>query len=185
MKFLLIVAALLAFLAACAAPVESPKPSPRRDGGSCDRTFIVSSDFPAREHEALQRAADRWNEIAVEQFCLAQAEESLVPPNMPSRAVFRMKHGGEYWQSLSDSHGGIDVIGVHLGDSDQIGFVDDLSEADFELVALHEFGHAHDLGHVAAPAIMHASIRTASDFTSNDLAECQRVGACLKEDEDG
>lgn len=183
MKFLLIVAALLAFLAACAAPVEKPK-SPR-DGGSCDRTFIVSSDFPSREKEALQRAASRWNEIAIEQFCLAEADEPFGPDDMPMRGIFRMKREGEFWKSLSDSHGGATIIGVHFGESDQIGFVDDLSETDFELVALHEFGHAHALGHVAAPAIMHASIGTAWDFTSNDLAECQRVGACLKEDEDG
>lgn len=183
MKLLLIVAALLALLAACAAPVEKPR-SPQ-DGGSCDRTFIVSPDFPRNEQVALQRAVSRWNEIAIEQFCLTEGDEPFGPDEMPMRGIFRMQRGGEYWKSLSDSHGGINILGAYFSESDQIGLVDDLSEADFELVAIHEFGHARNLGHVAAPAIMHASIGTAWDFTPNDLAECQRVGACLKEDEDG
>lgn len=183
MKLLLVLVALVAFLAACAAPVEQLKPP--HQGGSCDRTYIVSSDFPSQEKEALQRAADRWNEIASEQFCLAESNEAFGPETTPSRGIFRIEHGGAFWKSLSDKNGGSDVIGVHFSERDQIAIVDSLSPADFELVALHELGHAHGLGHVAAPAIMHASIGTASDFTSNDLAECQRVGACLKEDEDG
>lgn len=182
MKLLLIVAALFAFLAACAAPVERPK-SPFV-GGRCDRTFIVSPDFPESEQEALQRAATRWNEITIEQFCLVETDEPFGPDD-PARGIFRMKHGGEFWKSLSDKHGGVNIIGAHFPRFDQIGLVDTLSDTDFELVALHEFGHAHALGHVAAPAIMHASIGTSWDFTPNDLAECQRVGACLKEDEDG
>lgn len=184
MKFLLVLVALVVFLAACAAPVERPLP-PRPRPSDCDRTFTVSSAFSEKEKDAIERAALRWNAIAVEQLCVEKGNEAFDQTNAPPRGIFRIERNGEYWRSLSESHGGANILGVHFGDSDVIAIIDTLSDADFELVALHEFGHALRLGHVPAPAIMHASIGTATDFTPNDLAECQRVGSCLKEDEDG
>jgi hypothetical protein len=160
----------------CAGAKEEDR---RIDGTqSCDRTFLVSSDFPPDERAALQRAASRWNEIAIEQFCLQVTDEEI--DGEDSRAIFRIPYKGEYWQKVSASMGGVDFIGIYWG-WDLIGIVDSMPIDQFERVALHEFGHAHGLGHTEAPSIMHAYDGTASDFTANDIAECKRVGACASD----
>ncbi|MBX3218907.1 MAG: matrixin family metalloprotease [Labilithrix sp.] len=157
------VVALLAI--ACGATTAPSPPSP------CDRTYSVSSDFSSDERTALERANERWAEIAVAQFCLVDGDASR-------KTIRRIPYGSAEWQELSRSFGGLNILGVYRGADDSITIVDSLALDLFELVALHELGHAYGLGHVDAPAIMHAAIGTATDFTPNDMTECRRVGAC-------
>lgn len=181
MKLRAVFAALVAFGAACAAPTAEAPPS-----GLCGRVFVVSLDFTEEERAAINSAVIRWNEIAKERFCTRLATPEEVPWNT-RRGIFKIQYKGSYWQMLSEQHGGLDIWGIHFGRSDLIGIIDALSIDAFEVVALHEFGHAHGLNHIAAPGIMHDSAGTATDFTPNDLAECVRVGACVarKEDSNG
>lgn len=174
------VGALVFWLALCllvGAGCGGAKDQDRKIDGSrpCDRTFLVSSEFSPEERAALDRAAARWNEIAIEQFCLQDTAEEINGDD--SRAIFRIPYKGEYWQEISASMGGLDFIGIYWP-WDLIGIVDSMPIDQFERVALHEFGHAHGLGHTDAPSIMHAYEGTASDFTDKDIAECKRVGAC-------
>lgn len=153
------------FVVACGATTDPSPPSP------CGRTYSVSSVFSSDERAALEQANDRWAEIATAQFCLVDGDTSR-------KTIRRIPYQGTEWQEISRSFGGLNVLGVYRSNDDSITIVDSLPTDLFELVALHELGHAHGLGHVDAPAIMHASIGTATDFTSNDMAECHRVGAC-------
>jgi hypothetical protein len=160
---------LLLGLVSCSA-AEPAKPRPP---ANCDRVWYASPTFPASEREALEQAAARWNAIAREQFCVVDGDGSY-----GANAILRIEYGGEYWRSLSAHFGGANVLGVHYGENDSIGIVDNLTAESFMLVALHEFGHAHRLSHTPAPAIMHAHVGTATDFTPLDFEECHRVGAC-------
>lgn len=148
--------------------------------GPCDRTFLVSREFPLEERAALGRAVRRWNAIAIQQFCLEDAGEEI-EPSTAEHAIFRIAYKGEYWKRVSESMGNVDFIGVYWGGPDVIGIVDSMPIDQFERVALHELGHAHGLSHTDAPAIMHAYEGTASDFTDKDIAECKRVGACASD----
>jgi hypothetical protein len=171
--FLFVAALLVLGCAASSEKPEKPKPTPPLN---CDRTFVLGLEFPEHERGAINRATTRWNAFAVEKFCVVEGDSS---PEDVKHGIFRIVYGGEYWRQLSQSFGGSNVVGVHFGETDRIGIVDSLTEFDFELVALHEFGHAHGLGHTPAPSIMHASLRTAFDFTTFDFEECRRVGACV------
>jgi hypothetical protein len=150
---------------ACGATSDPAPPSP------CARTYFVSGAFSTDEHAALARANDRWTAIDVAPYCLVAREA-------PEHTIRRIPYQGGEWQEISRSFGGANVLGLYRGADDSITIVDSLSTDLFELVAVHELGHAHGLAHVDAPAIMHATIGTATDFTPNDMAECRRVGAC-------
>lgn len=172
-----LVLALTALLSACLIPDEKSLAPP---DGTC-RTFVVAPEFTEAERAALERAVVRWNAIAIEPFCLRDGApgEAEVTDN----GVFRVRYRSEYWQQISARLGGSDWWGVHFGArTHQIGIVDILGIDVFELVALHEFGHAHGLVHTGPPAIMTPGVGGTFDFTEIDMAECRRVGACASGD---
>jgi hypothetical protein len=170
-----VLALALALVVACSAAPEDGPAEPLLPSG-CDREFVVSEAFTLEEWGMLDASVTRWNAIAPEQFCLRVGAVAL--GGSVRHSIFRIPYRGEYWQALSKTFDGADVLGVHYGDTDQIGIVDVLDAVSFPMVALHELGHAHGLDHTEAPAIMYRSIGTASDFTELDMSECMRVGAC-------
>ncbi len=159
-------------MTACAGFVP-PQPTDTR----CDRLFYVSRAFTATEQAALTRATTRWNEIASEKFCTQVVSEA-----QERHWIYRIPYKGPTWQEISDRLKGADVLGVYYGTTDRIGIVDGMNDGLFELVALHELGHAHGLDHTARPAIMHGASGTTADFTPIDLAECRRVLACVADE---
>lgn len=160
------------WLAGCAAPGGEGFPPP--DGRGCDRVYYVTPEFNDGERAALDRAVARWNAIALERWCLTDKESS---DHSEPHSIYKIPYRGAEWQKISDMFGGSDVYGVAWGD-DRTGIVDSLSIELFEVVALHELGHLHGLDHISEPGIMFPHVGTAWDFTSGDLEECRRVGAC-------
>lgn len=157
---------------ACASLVQPPSADP-----GCDRVFYVSPAFTAAEQSALARAATRWNEIATEKFC-TQVTNQIQERHW----IYRIPYKGPAWQEISTRLKGADVLGVYYESGDRIGIIDGMNGGLFELVALHEFGHAHGLDHTAKHAIMYVGSGTVTDFTPIDLAECRRVLACVADE---
>lgn len=180
------ISALVALLfIACSSPYHAGRPKPRQTPpGECGRTFLVAPEFTADEKEEILRAVDRWNDVSIETFCLAYSKKPG-EAETTDRGIYRIPYKGEAWQAISKMFNGENVLGVYWGASDQIGIVDGMAIETFYLVALHEFGHAHGLDHTACPAIMCPYVGTADDFAPNDMAECQRVGACARPSDAG
>lgn len=128
----------------------------------CDRAFTVRPGFTVPQRRELEAAVTRWNYIAEEQFCIVEgySTKSYIYP----RTIEEVEGG---WR-----------VGYYVSEDDSVGVVTTLSLPDFGEIALHELGHAHGLDHAPAPAVMHYAAGTSKVFTDNDIAECQRVGAC-------
>lgn len=168
--FVLLLVAFL--LVACGAFREKHVPHYGPAPGTCDRVFVVSPDFDTDEVAALNRAVERWNYIATEQFCLSSGTGN---ERTVDHGIFKTWRGTDEYNGWAKDE---PVIGLHWSGSDEIAIVGDLPIEDFELVALHELGHAHGLGHTPPPSIMCAYIGTADDFTGIDLDACRAAGAC-------
>ena len=160
--------ALCGLFCGCVSPTPLPPVVP-----GCDAVYAVLPGFANSERAGLVRANERWNAFGNKTYCLVDAA-----PGDSEHTIRSIHYGGPEWQQVSKDFGGANILGLYIGKADNIVIVDSMSPDLFELVALHEFGHARGLDHVDAPGIMHAGIGTATDFTSNDLLECVRVGAC-------
>jgi hypothetical protein len=159
-KHLAVLTALVAFLVTCAV--------------SPSGAFAVSTEFSVEERAIIDRAVARWNEIAVPQFATYPSDEAQVGCR---HCVYRIVIDSDLWRALDAKYEGL--LGIYEPAFDRIGIVWPLEPAVLELVALHEFGHAHGLVHTEDPAIMFFSVGSAVDFTDIDLAECRRVFACV------
>jgi hypothetical protein len=141
-------------------------------GGPCDRAYFVTPEFSTEERASLESSVTRWNERAITKLCLFDRVSS----DHDDRHIVYKGRVGE-WTGV-EVEPGKTAIGLYRSWPDTIGILEGLSLDDFELVALHEFGHSHDLAHTARPALMAPSIGSATDFTEIDMTECRRVGAC-------
>ncbi len=170
-KFLILLAPWLLFLlalicSACVSPI-SHEFEPRYDGCIA---FQVSPAFSVEERQALSRAVETWNGLAVKQFCLTDEPSPY--------HLDRVDYGGEEYHRLAQPIGK-DFYGLYIGGQGRIVIVSPLGIELFEAVALHELGHALGLDHTPAPSIMHAAAGSAYQLTPIDIAECIRVGACV------
>jgi hypothetical protein len=168
---------LFVVLFACVVPVDRGGPAPEPEPVSepnpdpCDSTFYVSDEFTDAEIAAIHRANARWNDYGIAQNCVEpRADET-------ERAIYRLQHGSDQWRKMSKDFGG-EILGAFQGSSGSIWIVGDLEPELFELVALHEFGHARGLAHVDGVGVMSPGVSGVYDFTGLDLEECRRVSAC-------
>lgn len=168
----LVALVLLTFIG-CVGFDQATEPEPPPDVENCARVFKVRAGFSLEQRDSLARAAARWNEIAIESFCVQDDETEGGPEVRP------IEYGGEEYQRLY-AYFRSDFGGAHWIDAqgkDVIVLRTDVDVLGFEAVAMHEFGHAHRLGHIPDPGIM-SDAEFTWDFTEYDLAECRRVGAC-------
>jgi hypothetical protein len=145
--------------------------------GRCDREYlVVPNEFTTDERASLERAVSRWNAIASEKFCLVDGGT-----HDGEHTISKVEVGSPEWESIAKDFSAA-VIGVYSSGTDNVIVMSGLGPETFEVVALHELGHAHGLDHVSPPGIMSAQIDGSLDFMPNDLAECRRVGACPSAD---
>lgn len=126
---------------------------------SASLSFSVDPAFTESEQKEIRRAAETWNAITEDQITFDGADwriEQREPPLNNGR------------QPAGACYPRVRLILIHpnLQGTNTSAYA----------VALHEFGHAHGLKHVAGGVMDANEVHT--EFTAADMAECRRVGAC-------
>jgi hypothetical protein len=122
--------------------------------GNPPTDFTVPATFTTEEKIALRRAAEAWNTIA------------------PSR----IELDGGAWR-IERRHPPTGYIGWTDGHAHIIVIEPSLDARDFYATVLHELGHSIGLRHIPDAGVMNAVVG-ATAFSTADLAECRRSGAC-------
>lgn len=126
----------------------------------CTRPTDYHFMVPGRaDLEELNRAAVQWNRITTSGSCIDFVGTSSKGWRIVRDTTSQGWNGEcEVWRKLvtiaDPPGGGISVFAV----------------------ALHELGHAIGLAHVERGVMMAEAVMT--DFTQDDIRECQSVGAC-------
>jgi len=138
--------------------------------------FRVDPRFSPAEVAQIQAACDMWNEASrgrARWYIDPQGDNEIERVSDPVAVAWAEKHYGAPVLAYTQRHLGYALIFVHA-DVIQAKFAPHLKE----LVA-HELGHAAGMKHTGPlDSLMHSSYEGATEITSADLAECQRVSAC-------
>lgn len=119
---------------------------------------FVTDGFTRSQHEALERAASKWNGVLRQPLSLEGGSWTIVPQTPPD----------------FESKG---YVGETVHGTRTIYLAPWLDEERFYVIALHELGHVAGLHHIAGSGVMNPN-GYAVEFTPGDIEECQRVGAC-------
>lgn len=128
--------------------------------GRPEPRVAVSTEFTPEESAAIAKAAAKWNTIVRTPVHVDGGPWQMIkaePPDYKSKGFI----------------GQTDYPGKH------IWIMPGLAPELFYALVLHEFGHMLGLHHVQGAAVMNPTVkREQTEFTSADIEECQKVGAC-------
>lgn len=128
--------------------------------------------FSDAESADLRVAAARWSAFATLPVTVDVAESACVirklDPTSDEFARFVADHDGRDFGGVYTQKDG--SIRLHVATS--------CEGRCLQASVLHELGHAAGLSHCAPTGGVMGSDASAPDFTSLDLVECIRVGAC-------
>lgn len=179
MRRAVVAAATAVLVASCSA--ELPTTRPESDGivdpqqtplfGTCTRFHVAPASFTPEQRDALQRAATRWNQVALVQTCITDDA-----PTEGGFTIGMMHVGSPEYQWALDATGYEVVWGVCYDDG-HILTSDEVPPDYFEAVAMHELGHCSlGMGHIREPGIMGPNL--GPEISEGDMIECRRAGSC-------